>query len=136
MESSKLGFVGRLFEKVITWVVLAILLCVGFTLYKLGATGRQALMDALWKSTLWILVVAALPWSFQLFKARILEMGVNWVGLVVLGAFVLVDIIVGLILLGGAPPGLWPWLATLAVLGLATAYNFLVTEYISEQAGV
>lgn len=136
MEGSRFGILGRLFEKVLTWVVLALLIGLGIVLYTLGASGRQALMDGLWKTCVWCVVAAALPWSFQLFISRILEIGANWAGLVVLAAFLLVDVVAGVWLLGGAPHGVWLWIATLAVLAMVGTYNLLVTEYLSEQAGI
>ena len=81
------------------------------------------------------MIAAALPWSVRLFIRRILEIGSNWASLSLLAAFVLVDAVAGLLLLGGFPTGGWSWIAALAALAVAGTYSYLVAEYLSEQAG-
>ena len=69
------------------------------------------------------------------FLRRVLEFGSNWAGFVLLALFLLVDIVVGLVLLQRWPSSGWGGVAGLAAVAIAGTYNFLVAEYLSEQAG-
>ena len=136
MENTGGGILGRLGEKVLGWIALGLLIALGVAIYEIGPAGRKAIWEGIWRTALWIVVVAALPWSAKLFIRRLLEVGSNWAGVVLLAAFVLVDVILGVALLGGLPHGGWGWLAALAAVGVAGTYNFLAAEYLSEQAGM
>jgi hypothetical protein len=136
MEGTGGGILGRLGEKVLGWIALALIVALGFGLYKIGAPGRQALWGAIWRTSLWVAVVGALPWTIRLFIRRILELSSNWAGVAVIGSYVVLDALLGVILLNGFPAGGWGWLLTLAALALAGTYNFLVAEYLSEQTGL
>lgn len=135
MEDARGGLVGRLFEKTLGWVILGGLIAVGLAIYRMGPTGRAALWEGIWRTAAWLAFAAVLPWSGRLFIGRILEIGSNWAGVVLLAALLLLDVICGLILLGGLPSGGWSWVAALAALGVVGTYNFLVTEYLSEEYG-
>lgn len=129
------GILGRLFERILGWIALALLLAAAFGIYRLGPVGRQALLDGFWKALVWLMLVATLPWTARFYMSRLLEFRTNWAGLILLAAFVLVEALVGLLLLGGWPSGGWSWFAALAALAVAGTYNFLVAEYLAEQAG-
>lgn len=134
METSG-GILGRLGEKVLGWIALALLIALGVGIWQLGPDGRGAILSALGRAFLWLVIASAVPWSVQLFIKPLLEVGANWVGVVAIGALVLVDAIAGVWLMGGFPSGGWAWLATLAALALAGTYNYFVAEYLAEQAG-
>jgi hypothetical protein len=129
------GIAGRLVEKILGWVALGLLIALGFAIYKIGPEGRQMVWNGVWKTIVWVVVVAALPWSARLFVSRLLEFGSNWAGFVLLAVFVLVDTVIGLVLLQHWPASAWGWVAGLAAVAIAGTYNFLVAEYLSEQAG-
>ena len=135
MEGTSGGILGRLGEKVVGWIALGCLIALGVAIYQLGPDGRQAIWSGIWKSGVWLAIAAALPWTARLFIRRIIEVGSNWVGLALISAYVLVDAVVGIVLLGGLPGGGWGWTAALAALAVAGTYNFLVAEYLAEQAG-
>lgn len=135
MEGTGGGILGRLGEKILTWIALGLLVLVGVAIYRMGPAGRQALWEGLWRSAVWVVFVAAVPWSAKWVIRRILEIGSNWAGFLLIAAYVVMDVVVGVILLGGLPSGGWGWVAALAALAVAGAYNFLVAEYLAEQAG-
>ena len=135
MEGTDGGILGRLGEKVLGWIALGLLIAIGFAIYKMGPDGRQAVWEGIWRTSAWLVIAAALPWSARLFIRRIIEIGSNWAGLGLLAAYVLVDAVAGLLLLGGFPTGGWSWIAVLAALAVAGTYSYLVAEYLSEQAG-
>ena len=76
-----------------------------------------------------------LPWLTRLGIRRLLEIGENWVGLLVIVGLTLIDLGLGVWLLGGLPSGVWGWLLGLAALGVAGIYNYLVAEYVAERYG-
>jgi hypothetical protein len=135
METSGGGIFGRLSEKVLGYIALALIVLAGIGLWQMGAEGRGALWGGIWRTTAWLVITAAIPWTARLFIGRILEIGSNSAGLALIAGFTLANGIVGLILLGGLPAGGWGWTASLAALAAAGTYNFLVAEYLSEQAG-
>ncbi len=81
------------------------------------------------------MIAAALPWSAKAFIGRVLGAGTNWAGVALIAGYTLMDVLAGRILMGAWPGSGWGWLAALAALGIAGSYNYLVTEYVAEQAG-
>ncbi len=130
-----LGIVGKLGDKILTMVALALVALGGYALYEMGPGGRAALWAGIWHTVAWIVIVAALPWSAKAFIGRVLGAGTNWAGVVLLAAYTLTDLIAGRLLMGAWPASGWGWLAGLAALGIAGSYNYLVTEFVAEQAG-
>ncbi len=134
METSG-GILSRVGERVLSAIAVGLVVLAGVALYRMGETGRAALWSGIWRTAAWVVIAAAVPWSARFFIGRVLSVSSNWAGLGLLVAFGLVDVIAGLMLLGGWPSGGWGWTAALAVLGAACFYNYLVAEYLSEQAG-
>ncbi len=134
METSG-GILGRLGEKVLGWIALALIIVVGVGVWRMGPEARGAILSGIWYTLVWIVIVAALPWLTRLFIGRLLEIGENWVGVVLIAVYTLIDLIVGVIFLGGLPVGGWGWVVALAALAVAGTYNYLVCEYLAEQAG-
>jgi len=135
MQETGGGMGWRLVEKVLGWIALGLLLAAAYGIYAMGPQGRAALWAGIWKTAAWIIVAATLPWSGRLFIRRILEIGSNWAGVALLAAYALLDAGFGLLLLGGWPRGAWTWVACAAAWATAVTYNFLVSQYLSEQAG-
>ncbi len=126
---------GRVGEKVLGYVALGLLVLLGVALWRMGPEGRAAVWNAIWRTVLWLIVAAALPWSVRLFIGRLLEIGSNWAGVALIAGLTAVDLVVGLVLLCGLPSGGWTWVAGLVALAIAGTYNYLVAEYLAEQAG-
>lgn len=126
---------GRLSEKILGWIALGLLILAGYGVYKLGPDGRGAILSATGLIIGWIAIVAALPWFSRLFMRRLLQIGENWVGLALIAAFTIIDIAAGLALLRGWPEGFWGWFISLAAVGIAATYNYLVAEYVAERYG-
>jgi FtsH-binding integral membrane protein len=135
MESPRGGMLGRLLEKVLSLVALALVVLCAVAIYRMEPQTRQAIWAGIWRTVVWIVLVAGLPWISRLFIGRLLEAGSNWAGVVLLGLLTLVDAVVGLILMRGWPSGGWSWLAALAALAVTGLYNYLVAEYLAEKAG-
>ena len=135
MEASG-GILGRLGEKVLGWIALGLLLLIAFAVYQTPAETKQAIWSGAWRSVTWLAFVAALPWFGRLFIGRILETGTNWAGAALVAGFTLVDVLIGLLLISAWPASLWGWLLLLALVGAAATYNFLVADYLADQAGV
>ncbi|MEW6253417.1 MAG: hypothetical protein AB1716_22470, partial [Planctomycetota bacterium] len=130
-----LGILGRLGDKVLTLIAVALVGLGAYAVYRMGPEGRGAIWFFVTRSVIWTLIVVALPWSARLFVRRILAVGSNWAGVALLAVFTVIDAIAGLLLMGAWPGSGWGWLAALAALAAAGTYNYLVTEYLAEQAG-
>lgn len=129
------GILGRLGEKILGWIALALIVAAGIALWQMGADGRGALWSAVWRTAAWLVIAAALPWSARFFMSRVLAVGENWAGAALIAVYTLVMLLVGLVLIGGLPSGGWGWTASLAAIGASGAYNFLVCEYLAESLG-
>jgi len=134
MEAPR-GILSRLAEKVLGWLALGLLIGLGVALWQMGPERRAALWSAIWRSGVWLVLAAALPWATRLFLRRILALGSNWAGVALLAGLALVDLVAGLVLMGGWPSSGWGWVASVTALGLAASYNYLVVEYLAEQLG-
>lgn len=129
------GILARLGEKVLGWIALGLLILLGIGIWQMGPEGRGALWGGIWRTALWLIVATALPWSARLFITRLLEISSNWAGVGLIAALTLVNLVLGLILMQGLPNGVWGWLAALTALAIVATYNYLVAEYLAEQAG-
>jgi hypothetical protein len=129
------GFVSRVAERVVSFIALGLVIAAGIGLWQMGPEAREAWWAAIWRTLVWLAVAAALPWVAQLFIGRLLEVGENWVGIALLGGLLVVEVLVGVLLLTAWPTSVWAWLAAIALLGVATAYNYLVAEYLAQRAG-
>jgi len=129
------GLLGRLGEKVLTWIAAALLLVLAVAVYRMDAGTRGAILGGIGRTIVWVVVAAALPWVTRLFIARLLEIGSNWAGAILIAGLTLINAGLGLILMGGWPSGGWAWLAALAALAVVGTYNYLVAEYLAERAG-
>ena len=129
------GILGRVGEKLLTLIGAALLVLLAITFYRMDAATKTAIWEGIWRTTAWVIIAAALPWSGQFFVRRLIAVGSNWAGVALIAAFTLINAILGLILMHGWPAGGAAWLASLAALGIAGTYNYLVSEYLAEQAG-
>ncbi len=129
------GLLSRIAERVLSWVALGLLIALGWAIYSMAPETRQAILAGIWRTIVWLVVVAAVPWSAKLYITRVLEAGSNWASLALIVALTAVDALAGVLLLTGWPGGLWSWLAAITALGCAAAYNYLVAEYLAETAG-
>ena len=134
METPGGGILGRLGEKVLGYVALGLLVAGGVALWRSPETAA-AIWGGVWRTAVWVVIAGGLPWIARLFIGRIVEIGSNWAGVMLLAGLVLVDAACGVILMSGWPSGGWGWVAALAALAVAGTYNYLVTEYLSQQAG-
>ena len=101
MDRTGSGIFGRLGERVLGWVALGLLIMIGIAIWRMDPVVKTAIWQGIWRTVFWVLIVAALPWSSRFFMRRILEIGSNWAGVGVIAAFVLVDLVVGLVLMTG-----------------------------------
>jgi len=136
MEIPGGGILGRLGEKVLGWVALALLVGIGIGIWQMPGATKAAVWSGIWRTTAWVAIAAALPWSARLFIRRVAEVGSNWAGAGLIAAFLVGDLVAAMFLMTGWPSGGWGWFAGLAALGVAGTYNYLVTEYLAERSGV
>jgi hypothetical protein len=129
------GILGRVAEHILKWAGFALLVLAGFALYQMGPQGRGALWSFIWRLGLWLAVAAALPWAAQWFMRQLLSLSTNWAGFILIAAVCVLDVVAGIVLKTSWPAGPWSWLGVLALLGAAGTYNYLVAEYLAEQAG-
>ena len=129
------GILGRLGEKVLGWIAFGLLALGAYGVYSLGPQGRGAIAAAAGRIAMFVGLVVVLPWFTRFFIKRLLAIGENWVGLALIAGLTLIDLFVGLWLLGGLPSGFWGWLICLTILGLLATYNFFVCEYLAETLG-
>lgn len=135
METSG-GMLSRIGERLISFILLGLVVLLGVAVWRMDPATRDGILSAAWRSLVWIVIAAALPWSAQLFLRRALAWATNWAGVLLLAAYAAADAAAGLLLLTGWPAGGWGWFASLAALALAAIYNYLVLEYLAEQSGV
>lgn len=135
METAQ-GIFGRLGEKILGWIALLLLIGIAFGIWQMEPESRAAIWKGIWTTIAWIAIAAALPWSARFFMKRIMDVGSNWAAFGLVGGFVLLDIIAGLILKQGFPDGGWSWFFNLSALAVAGTYNYLVTEYLADQTGM
>lgn len=135
METPGGGMLGRLGERILGWIALALLVLVGVAIWRMGPAGRAALWSGIWRTGAWLVLAAGLPWAARLGMGRLLELGTNWAGVALLAALAAADALAGVVLMGGLPGSGWGWLAALAALAVAASYNYLVCEYLAERAG-
>ncbi len=129
------GILGRLIEKVLGWIALAIVVLVGIAVYQMPGETKAAIWSGIWRSIVWVIIAAAVPWSATLLIRRILEISTNWAGIGLIAGLTLVDLIAGIVLMTAWPSGGWTWLAAIGALAVAGTYNFLVAEYLANTAG-
>ncbi len=129
------GLLSRIAERVISWIALGLLLALAWAVYSMTPETRQAILAGIWRTIVWLIVAAAVPWSAKLYITRVLEAGSNWVSLALIVALTAVDALAGVLLLTDWPHGFWSWLAAITALACAAAYNYLVAEYLAETAG-
>ena len=101
METTGSGILGRLGEKVLGWIALGLLIVLAIAIWRMDPVVRTAIWQGIWRTILWVVIAAALPWSARLFIRRILEVGSNWAGVGLLAVFVAVDLGVGLLMVSG-----------------------------------
>ena len=133
METSG-GFFGRLAEKVVGWLALALIVGAGIAIWQMGPVTRGAIWDAAWRSAAWFAGAAIVPWSAWFYVRPVLGVGSNWAGVGLIAGLCCVDLLLAGALMTGWPTGGWGWFGGLAALGLAGTYNFLVVEYLADRA--
>ena len=135
METTGGGILGRLGEKMLGWIALGLLIFLAIAIWRMDPVVRTAIWQGIWRTILWVVIAAALPWSARFFIRRILDVGSNWAGVGLLAALLAINVIAGLLLMTGWPASFWGWVAALAALAVAGTYNYLVTEYLAEMSG-
>lgn len=135
MEVSKGGILSRVSERVISFIAIGFLILLGVAIWQMDPATRGAIWSAIWRTGVWLVIAAAIPWSARLFISRILEMGTNWASVGLLAGLLVLDLIAAALLMTGWPSGGWGWVAALAALAVAGTYNYLVTEYLAFKAG-
>lgn len=129
------GFLGRVGERVVSWIALGLLILLGVAIWRMQPETRTAIWENTWRTGVWIALAGLIPWIGAAFMSRLLAVGSNWGGVVLLAAYFVLDLGFGIALLRGWPAGGWGWFAGLAALGVAGTYNYLVSEYLAERAG-
>ncbi|MBU0640682.1 MAG: hypothetical protein KKB50_17605 [Planctomycetes bacterium] len=135
MESESPGIVGRIGERVISWVIFGLLIALGIAIWRMDPATRGAIASGIWRTASWLVIAAAIPWSARFFIRPILAARTNWAGAGLLVGLLALDLLAAALLMTGWPAGGWGWLGALAVLASAGTYNYLVTEYLSDQFG-
>ncbi len=134
METSG-GIFARLIDKALTAIALIGVVAAGLALWQMGPAGRGALWQTIWSIGLWLILIAALPWSGWLLLRRLLTIESNWAGVAWVAALSGADAVLGVWIFGGWPAAAWHWVAALATLIVGGAYNYLVSEYLADELG-
>lgn len=135
METTGGGMFARLGEKVLGWVALAIVALLAVAVYQMPAETKAAIWSGFWRTTVWVVIAAGLPWSAGLFIRRVAAAGTNWAGVGLIAAYLVLDLVAAALLMTGWPSGAWAWIASLGALALAGTYNYLVAEYLADTVG-
>lgn len=129
------GIFGRLAERILSWVALALVVLLGIAIYQMPSETKAAIWSAAWRSVFWLSIVGVTPWFARLFIGRVLESSSNWAGVILLAGFFAVDVFAALFLMTAWPSGGWAWFGAGVALVLAATYNFLVAEYLAQEYG-
>lgn len=134
METSP-GLFSRLGEKVLGWIALALLIALGVAVWQTPAATKAAIWSTAWRTAAWLALAALAPWATRPFMRRLVDAGTNWAGIAVLATLTAFDLVAAFALMSSWPGGGWSWFLCLGLLALAGVYNYLVAEYLAEQAG-
>lgn len=129
------GILGRVAERVLSWVALALIVLLAIAVYQMPAATKAAIWSSIWRTVVWVLIAGAAPWLARLYIGQVLEFASNWAGALLLAGMFVIDICAGYILMTGWPSGGWAWFGIVAALALAGTYNFLVAEYLAQEYG-
>lgn len=135
METTGGGILSRLGEKVLGWIALALVALGAVAVYQMPAETKTAIWNGAWRSFVWVVLAAVMPWIGKLFIRRVLAFGTNWAGVAWLGGLCAANLIAGVLLLTAWPSGGWGWFAAIGAMALAGTYNYLVTEYLADTSG-
>jgi hypothetical protein len=130
------SFLGRIAEKTLGWIVLGLIVAAGIAIWRMDSTLRGDIWSFAWRSAVWVVLAAAIPWLARFIMKAVALAGTNWAPLALLAGLVALDLVAAAAVMTGWPTGGWGWSAGLAALGLAATYNYWVTEYLAERAGV
>lgn len=119
------GILGRLAERVLGWVALALVILLGIAIYQMPSETKAAIWSAIWRSAAWLMIVGVIPWFARLFVSRILEISSNWAGVLLLAGLFAVDVIAAVLLMTGWPSGGWAWFGAFVALALAVVERSL-----------
>ncbi len=135
MQGASGGILGRLSEKVLGWIALALLVLGAVAIYQTPAETKAALWSGVWRTLVWLALTAAFPWLARPVLGRVLEAGSNWAGAGLLAGLLALNVASGLLMMTVWPSGAWTWLLVLGMLALAATYNYLVVEYLADTRG-
>ncbi len=119
--------------KVLTAILVACVLWTSYYFYK-----NPEKIETLWESTkaslVWLGFVAALPWGLFFVPPRVVKADSNAAAAGMLAGYLVLDVLMAFWLAGWSFGGVLVW--GLAILGflLAAVYNFVVCEFLVEQA--
>lgn len=131
-------FVGG---KVATALIFAAIAGGGFWCYQ-----HPEVLKAGWSlvklTLMWLVVAASLPWSSYLFMQPLLARQAQMhshrtagaLGILIIAAFTLLDVLFALHLADGSIHGSFTWLVVILGFAAAAAYNFVICESLARQA--
>lgn len=102
--------------------------------YQLPEDSRAAAVDTVKSVLLWLLIAAALPWGLFFIPQLVLRAESNAVSALMLVGYAAIDLIVAASLMDWSIGGSLQWGALLFGLLAASAYNFLVCEFLALRA--
>ncbi|MCH8852526.1 MAG: hypothetical protein IID41_07695 [Planctomycetes bacterium] len=119
--------------KVLTAILVACVLWTSYYFYK-NPEKMKVLFDSTKASLVWLGFVAALPWGLFFVPPLVVKADSNAAAAGMLGGYLVVDIFMAFWLAGWSFGGVLVW--GLAILGflLAAVYNFMVCDFLAEQA--
>ena len=119
--------------KVLTAILVACVLWTSYYFYK-NPEKMKVLFDSTKASLVWLGFVAALPWGLFFVPPLVVKADSNPAAAGMLAGYLILDILMAFWLAGGLFGGVLVW--GLAILGflLAAVYNFMVCDFLAEQA--
>ncbi len=119
--------------KVLTAILVAGVLWTSYYFYK-NPEKLETLWDSIKASLVWLGFVAALPWGLFFVPPLVVKADSNPAAAGMLAGYLILDILMAFWLAGGLFGGVLVW--GLAILGflLAAVYNFMVCDFLAEQA--
>ncbi len=119
--------------KVLTAILVACVLWTSYYFYQ-NPEKIKVLFDSTKASLVWLGFAAVLPWGLFFVPPLVVRAESNAAAAGMLGGYLVVDVLMAFWLAGGLLEGVLVW--GLAILGflLAAVYNFMVCDFLAEQA--
>lgn len=126
-------WVKGIFGKIVTGIVALAVVAGGVAFYQMSSESRTYVWISAIKITVWCAIVFTLPYTLMLVIARVARMSSNSASVLLVGGITLSEAILGGWLLRWHVAGSAAWVAVIAAILVAAAYNLLACDALAER---